>query len=49
MKELSAFKHINLLKCCDIGLRMTHFGLPRVKVLKYLEFVLGSTNIIEVL
>jgi hypothetical protein len=30
MKELSAFKRINLLKCCDIGMRMTHFGLPRV-------------------
>jgi hypothetical protein len=31
MKELSAFKRINLLKCCDIGSRMTHFGFPRVK------------------
>jgi hypothetical protein len=30
MKELSTFKDINLLKCCDIGLRTTHFGLPRV-------------------
>jgi hypothetical protein len=31
MKELSAFERINLLKCCDIGSRMTHFGLPWVK------------------
>jgi hypothetical protein len=31
MKELSAFKRINLSKCYDIGSRMTHFGLPRVK------------------
>jgi hypothetical protein len=31
MKELSVFKRINLLKCCDIGSRMTHFGLPMVK------------------
>jgi hypothetical protein len=30
MKELSAFERINLLKRCDIGSRMTHFGLPRV-------------------
>jgi hypothetical protein len=30
VKELSTFKCINLLKCCDIGSRMTHFGLPRV-------------------
>jgi hypothetical protein len=30
MKELSAFKRISLLKCCDIGSRMTHFGLPSV-------------------
>jgi hypothetical protein len=30
MKELSAFKRMNLLKCCDIGSQMTHFGLPRV-------------------
>jgi hypothetical protein len=33
MKELSAFKHINLLKCCDIGSRMTNFGLPSVNSL----------------
>jgi hypothetical protein len=31
MNELSAFKRINLLKYCNIGSRMTHFGLPRVK------------------
>jgi hypothetical protein len=30
MKELSAFKRIRLLKCCDIGSRMTHFGLSKV-------------------
>jgi hypothetical protein len=30
MKELSAFKLIHLLKCCDIGLQITNFGLPRV-------------------
>jgi hypothetical protein len=35
VKELSAFKRINLSKCCDIGSRMTHFGLPRVN--KYLK------------
>jgi hypothetical protein len=29
MKELSTFKGINLLKCCDVGSRMTQFGLPR--------------------
>jgi hypothetical protein len=33
MKELSTFKRINFLKCCDTGSRMTHFGLPRVKSL----------------
>jgi hypothetical protein len=31
MQELSAFKHINLLKCCDTGSQTTQFGLPRVK------------------
>jgi hypothetical protein len=30
VKELSAFKRINLLKCCDSRSRMAHFGLPRV-------------------
>jgi hypothetical protein len=40
-KEIYTFKEyteheriirINLLKCCDIGSRMTHFGLPGVKI-----------------
>jgi hypothetical protein len=37
MKELSSFKRINLLKCCDIGSRMTHFGLPRVNTMYVYE------------
>jgi hypothetical protein len=42
MKEIPAFKRINLLKCCDIGSRMTHFGLIRVILRKggiYLEYL----------
>jgi hypothetical protein len=42
MKELSVFKRINLLKCCDIGSRMTHFGLPRVKNTSLAHCVLSS-------
>jgi hypothetical protein len=38
MKELSAFKRINLLKCCDIGSQMTHFGLSRVNPLRHGNF-----------
>jgi hypothetical protein len=46
MKELSAFKRINLLKCCDIGSRTTHFGLPRVKI-DLQEMGMGEGGLID--
>jgi hypothetical protein len=45
MKELSAFKRTNLLKCCDIGSRMTHFGLARVKLHSLTQTVWGPLEL----
>jgi hypothetical protein len=51
MKELSAFKHIHLFKYCDIGSRMTHFGLrglSQVKSHLHLLALLGAHHVLYV-
>jgi hypothetical protein len=41
-------KRINLLKCCDIGSRMAHFGLPRFKTNGNLcPFIMQSLCVFE--